>query len=331
MSANTLFGILGLLAGAGVLLAFITAQIQLRINKERNFLVSLIFVAIALRLAKSIVFFLLSDIAPIGLALGFLGLSSIGPLLWIYFKGELDIKRSFKQNWKHFIYPILGFVVCLVWYNLGIEGLLYQIATLVLAGYIVFSWRRYLKSKVSVARPIQDRALLILVTRVMLAFVYQHLTNTMLDYALGSGICAMFIYAYFTSQLLIRKPKNQSLQVQLPDNIKLKIKDALERDLLFLNSGITLSTFSRELNVPSYLISKTVKELYQKSFPDTISYFRIKQVKAALERPENAHLKIESLAYDAGFSTPSAFYYAFKKQTGQTPTSYQQELALKSA
>lgn len=331
MEQNSLFGILGLLAGAGVILALLSANIQLVKKRNKELILGLVFIAIALRLGKSIVYFLLSGIAPIGLALGFLGLASIGPLVWMYLKNDPDLKSSAKRNWMHFIYPIIGFAICLIWYELHLEVILYQLATLVLALYLAFSWVRFQKIRDQSSSSHETSVILLLTTAIKLTFVYQHLSNTMLDYAIGWGVCAVFIYAYFVSQLLVRKTKKPGIAIQLPNESKLKIQAAIERDVIYLNSGITLNSFSEQLNVPTYLISKTVKDLYNKTFPDTISYFRIEYVKRLLQSPENAHLKIESLAYDAGFATPSAFYYAFKKQTGQTPTQYLQKLVLKSA
>lgn len=39
--------------------------------------------------------------------------------------------------------------------------------------------------------------------------------------------------------------------------------------------------------------------------------------------------KIESIPYNAGLNTPSAFYSAFKKTTGINPTEYQKKYLVK--
>ena len=83
--------------------------------------------------------------------------------------------------------------------------------------------------------------------------------------------------------------------------------------------------------MPSYLVTRSVKLLYDRSFPETLNHFRVEEVKQMLLDPKKEHLKIESLAYDVGFASPSAFYAAFKKCTGQTPTAYQKEAQLLSA
>lgn len=69
-----------------------------------------------------------------------------------------------------------------------------------------------------------------------------------------------------------------------------------------------------------------MNKIYGKSFPETNS-FRVQEVKKQLEKERNKVYKIEGIAFEAGFSTPSSFYTAFKKETGLTPTSYQKKFA----
>ena len=94
---------------------------------------------------------------------------------------------------------------------------------------------------------------------------------------------------------------------------------------------MNLQQFSLQMDIPSYLVTRSVKQLYDRTFPQTLNHLRVEEVKQMLLDPKKEHLKIESLAYDVGFASPSAFYAAFKKCTGQTPTAYQKEASLLSA
>ena len=94
---------------------------------------------------------------------------------------------------------------------------------------------------------------------------------------------------------------------------------------------MNLQQFSTDYDIPSYLVTRSVKELYGKSFPETLNHFRIEKIKEMLLDPKKEHLKIESLAYEVGYTSPSAFYAAFKKSTGQTPTAYQKKARRLSA
>jgi AraC-like DNA-binding protein len=50
-----------------------------------------------------------------------------------------------------------------------------------------------------------------------------------------------------------------------------------------------------------------------------VNNYRVEEAKGVLENPENDHLSIEGIGFDAGFKSRSAMYSAFKKQTGHTP------------
>ena len=67
-----------------------------------------------------------------------------------------------------------------------------------------------------------------------------------------------------------------------------------------------------------------MKRHYGRTFPEVVNELRVKEVKAKLA--VGVDVKIEGLAYDAGFNTPSAFYAAFKKETDQSPREYQQSV-----
>ena len=74
--------------------------------------------------------------------------------------------------------------------------------------------------------------------------------------------------------------------------------------------------------VQPYLISMAINDQFEQTFPEFVNEYRIREVKERLGDPGNSHLSIESIAYESGFVTPSAFYATFKKATGQTPGQY---------
>ena len=83
--------------------------------------------------------------------------------------------------------------------------------------------------------------------------------------------------------------------------------------------------------MPAYQITKAVKVLYNKTFPEALSYYRVEAFKARIAKADHQQLTIEYLAESSGFKTSSSFYNAFKKETGLTPTAYMERLQLKSA
>lgn len=325
-------GIFGVLCGSAVMITFFLS-IYFVFNRGKESLrfvwLGLIFLATGLRLGKSIVYFILNDMAPIGLAAGFLGLASVGPMVWLHTRDKLNFKS--RDLIPHLFLPIAGSIFCFAVSPSPWETWAYMTGTLILGGYLGRSWAYILKHKDEQLSIYQwKRKVLILASGVWLALVYQHLTGTMMEYAYGSLIASLFVYWIFFQSL--NTQLNLNVQKRLvPDHILAKIKDAFEKEGIYKQHSINLNEFSNIVEIPPYLASKGVKKLYGRSFPDTLNYFRVEAIKRLLEDGNYQHLKIESLAYDAGFSSPSSFYAAFKKVTGSSPTEFVKSRELKSA
>ncbi len=320
-------GFFGVLAGSAVMFAFFLASFFLIVKRKedsRHLWLGLILLAIGLRIGKSIIYFLANGIAPVGLSLGFLGLASIGPLLWFLIK---DVGSLRAKNVWHFLLPVSGTITCYIVTPSRWETQIYIGATVVLMVYLIVSWIHHFRTKEAL---IWNRNVLIMTSGVWMALVYQHASNTMMDYAFGAIIASVFLYWIFY-QSFKSSAFTKGLSITLPDHTLKQVKEAFEDQMLFRESGITLQSFSAKLKIPSYLVTRSVKELYDRSFPEALNYFRIEEVKQMLLDPAKEHLKIESLAYEVGFASPSAFYSSFKKVTGQTPTSYQKKATLMSA
>ncbi len=55
--------------------------------------------------------------------------------------------------------------------------------------------------------------------------------------------------------------------------------------------------------------------------------FRVEKVKKDLSDDQKGHLKLLSIALDAGFNSKSSFNVIFKKHTGMTPSEYREKVA----
>ena len=329
-----LFGILGLFAGVAVTTGLFLAAYLIFIRKDDkvgNYFLGALFITISLRVGKSIAYFLLPTMADEGVASGFLGLSLIGPLT-LFYTAYAANKKAIPWYYYaiHFLFPMVGTMLCFT--VVKDEGFtwFYQIATVIMLFYLLKAWKVNAVSSYEHERVrIWNRQILIGATLVWGAFVYQHLTNTMMDYAIGCGIAAVGIYFVFINALKSPLVFQPSMKVEVsPLNIK-KVKEAFEDEHMYRVPGITIGQLSEQLEIPAYLITHCVRDLYKMTFPEVVNHFRINEVQGLLLLDDN--VKVEALAYDVGFKTPSAFYAAFKKQTGMSPKAYQQTQTLKTA
>lgn len=100
-----------------------------------------------------------------------------------------------------------------------------------------------------------------------------------------------------------------------------KIIEEFEKNQLFQNQNLNISLVSNNINEPTYLVSKTINQVYQKNFFDFVNEYRIN---FALEKLKTMTTidTIEGIAYDSGFNSRASFYRAFKKYTGKSPTDF---------
>lgn len=124
----------------------------------------------------------------------------------------------------------------------------------------------------------------------------------------------------------VEKYKSSGLNKQQSSQYMLEIEQVLSEQQLFLDSGLTLDVLVDKTSIPRRYISQVINEQLEINFIDYINRFRIEECKKRLSDPAYKNLTVVGIAKDCGFKSSSAFYVAFKKNTGLTPRQYQQNL-----
>ena len=308
---------------------FVIFYIQFGIEQAgiKKQLLTLFVLAVFLRIAKSFIYYVLTGISDLGVATGFLGYALMGPILFAYFKYNngtklLDLAR---REWMHWIIPIAGFISIL--FYRGYAVIPYRLGALSFALYLFFTLWRNQKEGTRISR--WDRIFIGLSSSIAMIFLIQTFVPTALLYAVGTGMAALLMCLWFGYILInpMRLQKEVSAKpIQATDEQITRVLHALREEKIYRQSDLTLTSFSDQINVPQYLVSAIVKKEFGLTFPKTINKLRIEEVKSLLQQEESRNYKIESLAYDVGFSSPSNFYTAFKRETGFTPRRFQETL-----
>ena len=316
---------LALFSGIAVATAFLASMYFLfhgKSNSLNRMLLAGFFVAVGIRIGKSIVYYL-AGIPVAGTALGFTGLWGIGSFLWLYVKYDRKALSSFQKiDALHFLPAVVGFF--LIWpYGIAYAWALYLIATLSITLYLLCSvWLLVKQSGIDSNSRNWYSLLLGSSLFICGSLVFQLFSGSILAYAWGSGIASFFIYVIFFYVLKNPAIFQKGIHTKVDLRVADKLKVALEEEKVYHETGLTVHTLAKMLEEPSYKISTTLKQEYRKNFPELINHFRIEEVKNKLSNTNGTFVKIESLAYEVGFSTPSAFYAAFKKETKMTPSAY---------
>ena len=89
----------------------------------------------------------------------------------------------------------------------------------------------------------------------------------------------------------------------------------------YLKNDLTLAELAEMIEVSSHHLSQVINEQLGKNFFDFINQFRV-QVAEDLLLQTAPKMTVIDVAMESGFNSKTAFYEAFKKHTGMTPTQF---------
>jgi signal transduction histidine kinase/AraC-like DNA-binding protein len=95
----------------------------------------------------------------------------------------------------------------------------------------------------------------------------------------------------------------------------------LEDEKLFKNQNLTISEYANRLNTNRTYLSQIINDTFFTNFSNLINDYRIKEAESQMIS-HIEKLTMEAIAFECGFSSKSAFYAAFRKKKGKTPTQY---------
>jgi AraC-like DNA-binding protein len=116
--------------------------------------------------------------------------------------------------------------------------------------------------------------------------------------------------------------KRQSISQEQGINFKIIIEEHFKRNQPFLKQRYTIKDLSREVEIPSYLLSAFINQEYGKNFSEYVNQNRIEFLTAFARENPDALLRytLEVLGQMGGFKSRAAFIAAVKRQTGKTPS-----------
>lgn len=103
-----------------------------------------------------------------------------------------------------------------------------------------------------------------------------------------------------------------------------ELKHHMKEHRPHLDSTLSLSQLASRLSLSANYLSQIINEQAGQHFFDFINAYRVESAKQALT-VSNQYGNILNIALDAGFNSKSAFYNAFKRHTGLTPSQFRQQ------
>ena len=142
---------------------------------------------------------------------------------------------------------------------------------------------------------------------------------TFFIYLLGYSIIRR---SAFFNEKASKKYQTSSLSADWMASKMKQLIQIMEQEKPFLNNSYARADLAQRLSVSDHQLSQMISEKTNTNFFGLINQYRTAEAKKMLDDPIYDHLKIEQIAYDAGYNSKSAFYTAFKKEFKLTPHAY---------
>lgn len=105
------------------------------------------------------------------------------------------------------------------------------------------------------------------------------------------------------------------------ENCYHKLLTFFEAEKLFLKEKLSISQVAEMINYPVYIVSQTINKRFNMGFFDIVNHYRVLHAIQLLKDLQD-NISIEGIGYQCGFTSRTAFYKAFKKETGNSPGEY---------
>lgn len=117
-------------------------------------------------------------------------------------------------------------------------------------------------------------------------------------------------------------PKKFTLSSAKTDDYKEKLESFINKQKPFLVKNYSIRQLATDCDIPVHHLSIVINREYGLNYADFINRYRIDFIISNRHNEKYYQFSLEGLSIEAGFNSRSSFINAFKKVTGQTPSSY---------
>jgi len=250
------------------------------------------------------------------------------------------------------------------WFPQGWGIILRMIYGVVLASFqvkMLVNWRKKNSEKLipqnlAMFRWLIGFTMLVLSSFIILLIEYAFQISYFFDFyrlitlTMTVSICITCIFLFLQPNLLygltgwfqeanestISEPEIAIAQETTPSNTFSKETERSYRALLeshltnqqpFLKVGYKIGDLSKELDIPTYILSAFINQAYGKNFNEWVNEYRVHYLKGLLQKnPDFRKYTFEALGNLAGFNSRTTFIAAVKKTTQKTPSEFFEQI-----
>jgi AraC-like DNA-binding protein len=254
---------------------------------------------------------------------------------------------SYQLNWVY-IENKLPWHVLLISYITPFYGALYLIRAI----YEAYTFNKKLREKfssidkhnISWINFLIRGAVILWITAICLTTLQLVLGNEFKP-ELGSYL-AITIYIYAIAYKGLQQPelKNEIIRIDLTEKennepykksglkeeeanqyLK-KLFDVMGKEKPFKNEKLSLLDLAELVGISTHNLSEIINTKIEQNFYDFINSYRVEEVKKLISEDKESKYNLLAHGFEAGFSSKSAYYSAFKKFTKMTPAQYKNSI-----
>ncbi|WP_158861314.1 helix-turn-helix domain-containing protein [Lunatibacter salilacus] len=109
-----------------------------------------------------------------------------------------------------------------------------------------------------------------------------------------------------------------------------KVHHLMETEKIFREEGLSVKEIADKIEEKPYVVSQAINTCLGKNFFELVNGYRVREAKKLMMDDSLSHLSMVGIAFEAGFSSKTAFNTAFKRHSGMTPSQFKKETTLVS-
>lgn len=299
-----------------------------------------LILTLSIRIGKSVFFYFDKDADRLILQLGLSACLFIGPFFYLYTKALLSNQQHFKKQDK-LLLAIFFLVITIVgvafpyqlhpeiWNHFVVKGI-YLVWIIFTVLGLFNSWKM-LKGESGKIGKITGEHQYVLAVAIAMLFItstYQFALFVKGFTYIWGAVAFSFSFYYLLARALLRNksiaPKNTNPPIENADVLLRRVNKWMEEQKPFVSQKLKLDELASQTGLTRHLLSRVLNEEYVHGFSHYVQSYRVNEAKQLIAtRPE---LSLEGIGYEAGFSSKSSFFEAFKKMTKSTPAAYKKTL-----
>ena len=120
--------------------------------------------------------------------------------------------------------------------------------------------------------------------------------------------------------------ERNNLSDEIVNEIIIRLDKIMKEERLYLDPQITQATVAKKIKTNTAYLSRAINQKYNLNFSSYVNTFRVKEAEKIISGDESELYTFEGISRSVGFTSKSAFYNAFKKFTGKTPSKYAENM-----